>query len=96
MAEAAEMAKQLEQEMYLIDMIFTIVEVLEILIDIITFNDLWKDGNHFDSGTIAGKGVVNACFTLYYIVVDNFFGNDEEEVPEEEDEGDIWTIFDLQ
>ena len=73
------MAQQFEQEMYLIDMMFTVMTLLEILIDAVTFKDLWSDGNHFDSGTIAGKGLVNTGFTLYNLILDNFLGNDEPE-----------------
>ena len=51
------MAKQFEQEMYLIETIFTVMEVLEILVDALTFSDLFKDGDYFDSGAFAGKGL---------------------------------------
>lgn len=69
----------------MINMIFEVLEVLQILIDVITFVDLWEAENSFDSGTIAGKGLVNAGFTLYYLFVNNInFGGDEEEVVVEE------------
>ena len=70
--------------MYLIDMMFTVLEVLQILIDTVTFVDLFRADNAFDSGTIAGKGLVNAGFTLYYLFIDNFSGKKDEEVVVEE------------
>ena len=63
----------------MIDMIFEVLEVMQILIDVITFVDLFNDENAFDSGTIAGKGLVNAGFTLYYLFVDNFTPKKDEE-----------------
>ena len=75
--ESNKLAQQFEQEMYLIDMMFTVMTLLEILIDAVTFKDLWSEGNHFDSGTIAGKGLVNTGFTLYYLILDNFLGDPE-------------------
>ena len=79
------MAQQLEQEMYMIDLIFTCLEVLQIMIDIVTFIDLFNDDNAFDSGTFAGKGLVNAGFTTYYLIV-NAMEEDEGEVVIEEEE----------
>ena len=78
-AESKEMASQLEQEMYMIDMMFEVLEVLSILIDVITFVDLFEAENAFDSGTIAGKGLINAGFTLYNLFVDNFVGKKGED-----------------
>ena len=63
----------------MIDMIFEVLEVMQILIDVITFVDLFNDENAFDSGTIAGKGLVNTGFTLYYLFVDNFTAKKDEE-----------------
>lgn len=65
---------------------FEVLEVLQILIDIITFVDLFEADNSFDSGTIAGKGLTNAGFTIYYLFVDNLVSNkDEEEIIVEEE-----------
>ena len=64
----------------MIDMMFEVLEILQILIDVITFVDLFNDENAFDSGTIAGKGLVNAGFTVYYLIYDHFVAKDEEEV----------------
>ena len=62
------------------------MEVLQILIDVITFVDLFEADNSFDSGTIAGKGLTNAGFTLYYLFVENInFKKPEEEVIVEEE-----------
>ena len=45
----------------------------------------------FDSGTIAGKGLTNAGFTIYDLVMDNL-EKTEEEVNNEEGLGDGLTI----
>ena len=52
--------------MVLIDMMFQVLEFLEILIDAMTFYDLFRADHGFDAGTIAGKGLTNAIFVLYY------------------------------
>ena len=52
--------------MVLIDMMFQVLEFLEILIDVMTFYDLYRADHGFDAGTIAGKGLTNAIFTFYY------------------------------
>ena len=52
--------------MVLIDMMFQVLEFLEILIDVMTFYDLFRADNGFDAGTIAGKGLTNAIFVLFY------------------------------
>ena len=53
--------------------------LLEIMVDVFTWYDLQEEGNYFDAGTFAGKGLVNACFTLYYLVIDYFLPKPEEE-----------------
>ena len=68
----SELATQFEKEMYLIDTIFTVMTMLEILVDVLTFYDLQKDDDWFDAGTFAGKGLVNASFTTFYLIRDNF------------------------
>lgn len=50
--------------------LFTVMEVLEVLIDCLTFAELSADDDWFDSGVIAGKGIINAGFTTYYLVVE--------------------------
>ena len=50
--------------------LFTILEVLEVLVDCLTFADLYEEKNWFDGGVIAGKGLVNAGFTLYYLIME--------------------------
>ena len=52
--------------MVLIDMMFQVLEFLEILIDVMTFYDLFRADHGFDAGTIAGKGLTNAIFVFYY------------------------------
>ena len=62
---------------------FQILELLQILIDVMTFYDLYKADNGFDAGTIAGKGLTNAIFVFYY------FGRDmaaQNKPPVEEEE----------
>lgn len=78
--QAAQMAAQFEKEMFLIDMIFTIMQLLEILVDVVTFYDLQSDDEWFDAGTFAGKGLVNACFTIYYVLLDNFLADETERI----------------
>ena len=58
---------------------FEVMQLLEILVDVVTFVDLWNSDDEFDSGTIAGKGLVNAGFNLWYLVRDNFMAPKEEE-----------------
>ena len=48
----------------------TVMEVLEIVIDALTFADMLEEHNWFDAGVLAGKGLVNAGFTLYYIIME--------------------------
>ena len=81
------MAEQLQSEMFMIDMIFEVLEILQIMIDVITFYDLFVGENPFDSGTFAGKGLVNAGFTLYYMIMRYAYPEDEEEVVVVEEEG---------
>merc|ERR1712151_672941 len=50
--------------------LFTVLEVLEVLIDTLTFVELYNDHDWFDSGVVAGKGLVNAGFTTYYLVIE--------------------------
>ena len=78
------MAAQLQQEMVFIEMMFQILELLQILIDVMTFYDLFKADNGFDAGTIAGKGLTNAIFTFYYLGRDLAAKNKPEE-----DEADV-------
>ena len=66
--------------MQLIDMMFQVMQLLEILVDVVTFVDLWNGDDDFDSGTIAGKGAINAGFNLWYLVRDNFLPEPEPEV----------------
>ena len=59
-------------------MMFEVMQLLEILVDVVTFVDLWDSDDMFDSGTIAGKGLVNAGFNIWYLIKDNFFAPKEE------------------
>ena len=70
--------------MVFIEMMFQILELLQILIDVMTFYDLFKADNGFDAGTIAGKGLTNAIFTFYYMGRDLAAKNKPEE-----DEADV-------
>ena len=45
------------------------MEIVEILIDVISFTDTLDDENYFAAGIMAGKGVTNAGFTTYYLVM---------------------------
>ena len=65
---------------------FQILELLQILIDVMTFYDLYKDDDGFDAGTIAGKGLTNAIFTFYYMGRDIAKKNKKPEEEVEEDE----------
>ena len=67
-------------------MMFQILELLQILIDVMTFYDLYKDDDGFDAGTIAGKGPTNAIFTFYYMGRDIAKKNKKPEEEVEEDE----------
>ena len=46
-----------------------IMEVLEILIDSLSFVDELEAENFIESGIMAGKGLANAGFTIYYIIM---------------------------
>ena len=70
--EATKLAKQFEGEMVLVETVFTTMKMLEILVDAANFYDLQTDGNPFDAGTFAGKGLINAGFNTYQVVMDNF------------------------
>ena len=70
--EAAELAKQFQGEMVLVDTVFTVMKMLEILVDAANFYDLQNDGNWFDAGTFAGKGLINAGFNTYQVAMENF------------------------
>ena len=76
-------------------MMFQILELLQILIDAMTFYDLFKDDDGFDAGTIAGKGLTNAIFTFYYMGRDIAKKNKkpEEEVEEEAELEDNESAF---
>ena len=45
------------------------MEVLEILIDALTFKDVFEKNNYMDAGIMSGKGVINAGFTIYYLIM---------------------------
>jgi len=49
-----------------------IVGVFEIVIDSTTVYDEWIDGDYFESGLYAGKGVVNAYFVVYGLITKYF------------------------
>ena len=67
---ATEIAQKLTASLQMVLALFTVLEILEVLIDCLTFNDLYQDENWFDGGVIAGKGLVNAGFTLYYLIME--------------------------
>ena len=52
-----------------VDAFLTIMEILEILIDALSFKDTLEDNSFFDAGVMVSKGSVNAGFTSYYIVM---------------------------
>ena len=58
--------------MVLVETIFTVMSLLEILVDVVTFYDLQNEDHWFDAGTFAGKGLINAGFTTYYVTKDYF------------------------
>lgn len=59
----------LKQSLATVNAFLMVMEVLEVLIDALTFTDeLFKD-NFFDAGIMSGKGLVNAGFTCYYIIM---------------------------
>ena len=60
---------QLKESLATVNAFLMVMEVLEILIDALTFSDQFGMNNYFDAGILAGKGLVNAGFTIYYIVM---------------------------
>ena len=45
------------------------MEIVEILIDALSFNDTLDERKFIDAGIMAGKGVVNAGFTTYFLIM---------------------------
>jgi hypothetical protein len=43
------------------------LDLAEVLIDSKTIYDEWRSGDYFEAGLYAGKAIVNAFFTSYYI-----------------------------
>ena len=60
---------QLATSLATVNVFLLIMEVLEILTDALTFNDFIKDDDYWNGGVLAGKGMVNSGFTIYYIVM---------------------------
>ena len=69
-ATTEKIAQKLSNSLSAVLALFTVMEVLEVLIDCLTFAELFKEDDWFDSGVIAGKGLVNAGFTTYYLVIE--------------------------
>ena len=69
-ATTEKIASRLSNSINAVLALFTVMEVLEVLIDALTFAELNRDDDWFDSGVIAGKGLVNAGFTTYYLVIE--------------------------
>ena len=67
---AGKITSKLTKSLEIVMALFTVMEVLEILIDALTFSDLYLEDNWFDAGVLAGKGLVNTGFTLYYIIME--------------------------
>ena len=67
---AGKIQNQLTESLEIVTALFTVMELLEILIDCLTFADLYAVKNWFDAGVIAGKGLVNTGFSLYYIIME--------------------------
>ena len=60
---------QLKKSLATVNAFLLIMEVVEILIDTLSFTDTYEDGKYIDAGIMAGKGVVNAGFTTYYLIM---------------------------
>lgn len=69
-ATTDKIANRLTNSLSAVLALFTVMEVLEVLIDALTFAELVGDHDWFDSGVIAGKGLINAGFTTYYLVIE--------------------------
>ena len=70
--------------MVLVETIFTVMSLLEILVDVVTFYDLQNEDDWFDAGTFAGKGLINAGFTIYYVSMEYFVPARPEEFEDDE------------
>ena len=68
---------QLKASLATVDAFLTILEILEILIDALTFTDQIEGDRYFDAGIMAGKGLVNSGFTTYYIVMKYWKPNED-------------------
>ena len=42
--------------------------LIEIVMDTTTVQSEWNQGDYFEAGLYAGKGVINAAYTLYGII----------------------------
>ena len=60
---------ELKNSLATVNAFLLIMEVLEILIDALTFKDVFEKNDYFDAGIMSGKGVINAGFTSYYLVM---------------------------
>ena len=73
------MFEQLKASLATVNAFLLIMEILEILIDALTFTDVLVKENFFDSGVMAGKGLVNAGFTIYYLIMQYWKPDEKEE-----------------
>lgn len=72
------MFDKLKQSLATVNAFLLVMECLEVLIDALTFTDVLFKNNFFDAGIMAGKGLVNAGFTIYYIIM-QYWKPDEKE-----------------
>ena len=69
---------QLKKSLATVNAFLLIMEVVEILIDTLSFTDTFEDKKYMDAGIMAGKGVVNACFTTYYLIMQYWKPNEKD------------------
>ena len=69
---------QLKKSLATVNAFLLIMEVVEILIDTLSFTDTYEDGKYMDAGIMAGKGVVNAGFTTYYLIMQYWKPNEKD------------------
>ena len=53
-----------------------LVSVFEIVVDTTTIFDEWNDGDYLEAGLYAGKGSVNAFYTIYGLISKYFVKKD--------------------
>ena len=69
---------QLQKSLATVNAFLLIMEIVEILIDALSFTDTLEESKFIDAGIMAGKGVTNAGFTTYFLVMQYWKPNEKD------------------